>query len=103
MKQRLSLLFAVRFPGRSQSLPETMLQIRLQLYSLPGAPAVWQGSAFHLLTLNIRGIALHHGESYQRTLPFPYISLPIMHSLRAAVAKKPEPTQFKRQKSGRSA
>jgi len=26
-----------------------------------------------------------------------------MHSLRAAVAKKPEPTQFKRQKSGRSA
>jgi len=53
--------------------------------------------------LNIRGIALHHGESYQRTLPFPYISLPIMHSLRAAVAKKPEPTQFKRQKSGRSA
>jgi len=26
-----------------------------------------------------------------------------MHSLRAAVAKKPEPTQFKQQKSGRSA
>ena len=62
MKQQLSFEFAAQYPEHYQSLPVMKLQIRLQLCLHQDAPAAWQGSAFHLLTLNIRGTALHHVE-----------------------------------------